>query len=105
MAVLEFGELVSENETFKWENRLGKWKPATAIIDGQEKELTSRYFKENTFVDRDDFGRVRLIFEWDAEGSKISEAVTSRLLQKPLGIFEGNEALLGENGQPIAPTV
>ncbi|MBI4303913.1 MAG: protein translocase subunit SecD [Chloroflexi bacterium] len=105
VAVLEFGELVSENETFKWENRLGKWKPATAIIDGQEKELTSRYFKENTFVDRDDLGRVRLIFEWDAEGSKISEAVTGRLLQKPLGIFEGNEALLGENGQPIAPTV
>ncbi|MFC2041177.1 protein translocase subunit SecD [Chloroflexota bacterium] len=105
VAILEFGELASENETANWENQLGRWKPATAVIDGEEKELTSRYFKENTFVSRDDYGRIELIFEWDEEGSEISEKVTERLVGQPLAMFEGNAALLGENGRPIAPTV
>src|SRR4030042_6108541 len=38
VALLEFGELVTGDETFKWEDELGKWKPATAEIDGQTKE-------------------------------------------------------------------
>ncbi len=105
VAVLEFGELVSGNETAKWEVEGRKWKPATAIIDGDAKVLTSRYFKENTFVDRDSIGRILLRFEWDEEGSKLSEEITGRLIDKPLGIFEGDEALLGEDGLPIAPIV
>jgi preprotein translocase subunit SecD len=104
-ALLEFGELVSGDEAFKWEDDLGKWKPATAVIDGQEKELTSSYFKENTYVTTDNLGRVLLVFEWDDEGSKLSEEITSRLIDKPLGIFEGDEPLLGEDGRPIAPVV
>jgi len=105
VALLEFGELADEEEEARWENERGRWKPATAIIDGEEKELTSRYFKENTYVDRDNLGNLLLIFEWDEEGSKISEAITSRLINKPLGIFEGDESLLGEDGRPIAPIV
>ncbi len=107
VALLEFGELAGENETFRWENELGKWKPATAVISGETepRELTSRYFKESTFVTRDNFGAVLLVFEWDKVGSQLSEAITSRLINKPLGIFEGDEALLGENGKPIAPYV
>ncbi len=105
VALLEFGELTAENGTARWENVMGKWKPATGVIDGVEKELTSRYFKENTFIDRGNLGEIRLIFEWDKEGSQLSEQITSRLINKPLGIFEGNEALLGENNHPIAPTV
>ena len=104
-ALLEFGELVTGDEAFKWEDTLGKWKPATAVIDGQEKELTSSYFKENTYVRQDNLGNILLVFEWNEEGSKLSEAITSRLIDKPLGIFEGDEPLLGDNGQPIAPTV
>ena len=104
-ALLEFGELVQEGETAKWTDDLGQWKPATAVIDGQEKELTSAYFKENTYVNTDQMGRVLLIFQWDEEGSKLSEAITSRLIDKPLGIFEGDEPLLGDDGRPIAPTV
>ncbi len=103
--ILEFGELADDEEEAKWENERGIWKPATAVIDGEEKELTSRYFRENTYVDRDNLGRILLIFEWDEEGSEISEAVTSRLIDKPLGIFEGDNALLGEDGRPIAPIV
>ena len=105
VALLEFGELVADGEEAKWENELGRWKPTTAVIDGEEKALTSRYFRENTYVDQDNMGRIELLFEWDKEGSKISEEVTSRLIGKPLGIFEGGESLLGEDGRPIVPTV
>jgi len=105
-ALLEFGELViEEGEEAKWVNELGKWKPATAIIDGQEKELTSAYFKENTYVDRDSLGRILLLFEWNEEGAKLSEEITGRLIDQPLGIFLGDESLLGDDGTPIAPVV
>ncbi len=105
--LLEFGELVSENETAKWENELGKWKPAVAEIDDEEKVLTSRYFKTNTYVGQDNLGRIELHFEWNEEGSEISEQVTSRLSvgKQPMGIFDGDEALRGESGRPVAPAV
>lgn len=86
-----------------------KWVPATAVINGEEKALNSNYFKSNTFVTRNEFGQVLLVFEWTSEGAQISRAVTTRLLNKPLGIFEGSgedaQPLLGDNGEPIAPTV
>jgi preprotein translocase subunit SecD len=104
-ALLEFGELAQEGETAKWTDALGKWKPATAVIDGQEKELTSSYFKTNTSVTRDSMGGILLVFEWDEEGSKLSEAITTRLVDKPLGIFDGEEPLKGDDGRPIAPIV
>jgi preprotein translocase subunit SecD len=106
VALLEFGELVSENETFKWENSRGKWKPATAPLNGVETPLTSRFFNANTFVDRNQTtGALLLVFEWDAEGAQLSQAITSRIVGQPLGIFEGDTALLGDNNQPIAPIV
>ncbi|MFC2006909.1 protein translocase subunit SecD, partial [Chloroflexota bacterium] len=103
--ILEFGELAGENEAAKWENELGRWKPATAMINGEEKELTSRYFRENTYTRPGDLGGVELIFEWDQDGSKLSELVTSRVIGEPLAIFDGYDALLGEDGLPIAPIV
>jgi len=104
-ALLEFGERIEEGEEARWVNELGEWKSATAVIDGEEVALTSVFFKENTYVTRDDFGRLFLIFEWDEEGSKLSEEITGRLINKPLGIFEGDSALLGDEGIPIAPIV
>jgi len=98
-ALLEFRELVVNEDGEE------EWVPATAIINGQEKELTSAYFKENTYVTTDEFGRVLLIFEWNREGSKISGEVTERLIGKPLGIFLSGEPLLGDDGEPIAPIV
>ena len=105
--MLEFGELVGENETARWENELGEWKPAAAVIDGEEKILTSRYFKTNTYVGQDNMGRIQLYFEWDEEGSEISEQVTGRLSvnHDRMGIFDGEEALRGENNVPVAPAV
>ncbi|GAI72550.1 unnamed protein product [marine sediment metagenome] len=106
VAILEFGELAADEEEAKWENEWGRWKPATAIIDGEEKVLSSRYFKENTYVGRDErTGEIELMFEWDEEGSKLSEEITGRLIDEPLGIFEGDESLRGDDGRPIAPTV
>jgi len=105
VALLEFGELAADDEEAKWENVLGRWKPATAVIDGEEKTLTSRYFKENTYLSQDSLGRIELVFEWDEEGSRLSEEITARLLNQPLGIFEGEEALKGEDDRPIAPIV
>ncbi len=97
-ALLEFRELVIEDGE-------EKWIPATGTIDGKEKVLNSSYFKENTYVDRDQFGNILLIFEWNEEGSQLSEQITSRLLGEPLGIFEGDEPLLGEDGFPITPII
>jgi preprotein translocase subunit SecD len=97
-ALLEFRERVIEDGE-------EKWIPATGTIDGEDKVLNSSYFEENTFVTRDDFGKILLIFEWNEEGSQLSQQITSRLLGEPLGIFEGDEPLRGEDGQPIAPII
>jgi len=98
-ALLEFREWV-EGEGGEME-----WVPATATVDGKEKVLTSGYFKENTYVGQDNLGRILLYFEWNEEGSKLSEQITGRLIGQPLAIFLSNEPLLGEDGQPIAPIV
>ncbi len=107
VAILEFGVLAAEGEEAKWENERGSWKPATGIINGEERALTSRYFEENTYVGRSNLGRIELHFQWDDEGSQLSEEITGRLAvnKDPLGIFEGGQALLGEEGLPITPAV
>jgi preprotein translocase subunit SecD len=94
-AILEFGERVlDENDPdIKWTNELGNWKPATA------------YFKQNTYITTDDFGRIILAFEWDDVGNQLSGQITQRLIGEPLGIFSGNEALKGDDGLPIAPII
>ena len=98
-ALLEFREQIVD------EGGGEKWIPATGTINGQEKMLTSSFFKENTYVDRDNFGRVLLVFEWDEEGSQLSEQITSRLIGKPLGIFEGDEPLKGDDEHSITPII
>ena len=93
----------------RWVGKLFQWKKklfgVTIAINGEEKVLNSSYFKENTFVNRDDFGRIYLVFEWNEEGSQLSEQITTRLLGELLGIFEGDEPLRGEDGHSIAPKI
>jgi preprotein translocase subunit SecD len=98
-ALLEFRERVVDEEGNE------EWIPATGTINDEEKVLNSSYFKENTYVASDNLGRIQLHFEWNEEGSQLSKEITGRLLGQPLGIFEGDEPLLGEDGRPIAPTV
>jgi preprotein translocase subunit SecD len=103
--ILQFGELTTDNASAKWEAvyydrstgtlQTGKWKPASAIIDGEEKALSSRYFKSNTQAGLNESGSVELHFEWDDEGSKMSGIITERLINQPLAIFDGDEPLLG----------
>jgi preprotein translocase subunit SecD len=81
------------------------WVPATATINGEEKVLTSGYFKENTYVGQNSMGQILLYFEWNEEGSEICGEVTGRLIGQPLAIFLSGEPLLGDDGQPIAPIV
>jgi preprotein translocase subunit SecD len=109
VAVLEFGELLTDNVTTPtWSNTYGDWKPAIGTTaDNETLQLTSAYFKENTYVTTSSLGEVLLIFQWDETGSQLSEQITTRLLSgsQPLGIFEGSQSLLGEDGRPIAPSV
>ncbi len=104
-ALLEFGELIEEGEEAKWVDELGEWKPTTAEINGEELELSSRYFKENTYVSQDNFGQILLAFEWNEIGSQMFEDITTRLLHQQLGIFLGDEPLRGDDGIPIAPVI
>jgi preprotein translocase subunit SecD len=97
--VLEFQEQDAE----------GNWVPATGTVtvNGEEKELvlSSRYFKENTYVTVDQTGRVLLIFEMDETGAQLFEQISTRLIGKQLAIFLGDEPLRGEDGHIIAPVV
>ena len=94
-ALLEFREQDAE----------GNWIPAKGTVDGEELVLSSKYFKENTYIDVNQYGAPLLIFQWDETGKEISEQVTSRLIGKPLSIYLGDEPLRGEDGDPIAPIV
>jgi len=98
-ALIEFREQVM-NEDGEIE-----WIPLTGTIDGQERVLSSAYFQENTYVDRDNLGRWLLVFEWSDEGRELCAQITPRILGQPMGIFLSGEPLLSEAGYPITPTV
>jgi preprotein translocase subunit SecD len=84
----------------EFDQATGQWKVATATgLDGQEKELTGKYFRPNAQVVFDQrSNQPQVAFEFDDEGSQLFEQITRRLIGKQLGIFL--------DGQPIsAPTV
>ncbi|MCL2149784.1 MAG: protein translocase subunit SecD [Dehalococcoidia bacterium] len=100
IALLEFREQITDAEG----NTI--WIPATGTINGEEKVLTSSYFKGNTYVGYNESGNAYYLnFEWNDEGAQLSEQITGRLIGKQLGIFEGDDPLLGDEGQHIAPVV
>jgi preprotein translocase subunit SecD len=90
---------------FREQDEEGNWIPATGTVDGEELVLSSKYFKENTYIDVDQFGRPLLIFEWDETGQELSQQITGRLIGEQLSIYLGDEPLRGEDGHPIAPVV
>jgi preprotein translocase subunit SecD len=109
VAILEFGELATSDTdpAIKWKNDLGNWKPAMGTLNGQQVALNSGYFEKNTYITTGDLGGILLMFQWNAEGSQLSNQITSRMVttKARLGIFSGNSALLGDDKMPIAPTV
>src|SRR5215212_4348759 len=84
----------------EFDQTTGQWKVATATgLDGQEKELTGKYFRPNAqVVFEQRSNQPQVAFEFDDEGAHLFEQLTRRLIGKQLGIFL--------DGQPIsAPTV
>ncbi|MEA3442972.1 MAG: protein translocase subunit SecD [Chloroflexota bacterium] len=90
---------------FREQDEAGNWILAKGTVGDEELILSSKYFKENTYVNVSQYGAPLLIFHWDGTGQKLSEQVTSRLIDKPLGIYIGDEPLRGTDGHPIAPIV
>lgn len=90
---------------FREQDAGGNWTPATGTVNGKELTLSSRYFKENTDVTVDQYGKPLLVFEWDETGAQLSKQITTRLLEKQLAIYLGDEPLRGEDGHIIAPVV
>jgi preprotein translocase subunit SecD len=90
---------------FREQDAGGNWTPAKGTVNGEELTLTSRYFKENTDVTVDQYGKPLLVFEWDETGAQLSKQITTRLLGKQLAIYLGDEPLRGEDGHIIAPVV
>ncbi|MBT9163730.1 MAG: hypothetical protein DDT24_00650 [Chloroflexi bacterium] len=69
------------------------WIPATGVINGEVRELTSKYFEGKVLTVPDPVGRLEIAFTWDAEGAVLSRQITARLIGRPLGIFLGGEYL------------
>jgi preprotein translocase subunit SecD len=94
VAILEFGEQTTDDDPdAKWTVQAKKWKPSMGTLNGKEVPLTSSYFLNNTYLTTSNTGALVLAFEWNNEGSILSKEITTRLLNKPLGIFSGDELL------------
>ena len=84
------------------------WQPARGDLHGTETELTGRFLQQNTFVTRDPvLNEPLLIFEWNSDGSHLSEQVTERLAREayPLAPFLDGNPIRGDDGGIIAPNV
>jgi preprotein translocase subunit SecD len=79
------------------------WVVAKALgSDGQEKELTGKYFKPNAAVALNpNTNAPEVAFEWDAEGAVLFRNITTRNLNKPLGIFLDNELISAPTVQAV----
>ncbi len=77
------------------------WIPAQAPgLDGQMKTLTGAYLKGNSAVTFDQ-GRPQITFEFNDEGAKLFEQITTRLVGKPLGIFLDSELISAPTVQDV----
>ncbi|MBI3980108.1 MAG: protein translocase subunit SecD [Chloroflexi bacterium] len=96
-AQLDFREQVIKDDG------ASEWQIAKAKgLDGQEKELTGKYFKPNAAVAFDpQSGRPEVAFEFDAEGAQLFEQITQRLIGRPLGIFLDNELISAPTVQAV----
>lgn len=90
---------------FREQDTAGNWTPATGTVNNETLTLSSRYFKENTDVVVDQYGKPLLTFEMDETGAQLFGQVSGRLVGKPLAIYLGDEPLQGEDGHIIAPIV
>jgi len=109
-AQLDFRELVYDSEGNPVIDETGdyQWKPAKGIdSQGNEVHLTGKYLKRNNYVVLDQTtNEPQVAFEFNGEGATLFEQITTRLLEKPLGIFLDDQlissptvkAVLSDNG-------
>ncbi|MBI4213195.1 MAG: protein translocase subunit SecD [Chloroflexi bacterium] len=69
-----------------------QWVVATAPLEGEQKELTGAYFKKAE-LGFDQGNKPEILFEFNGDGAKLFEQITTRLKGKRLGIFLDNEPL------------
>ena len=102
-ALLEFGVQAdnADDPDIKWKENAekgvyGNWKPATGVVNGETLALSSKYFKQNTYVGIGELNQIELYFEWDSTGSELSKQITGELVNgnQPLGIFTADGYLL-----------
>jgi preprotein translocase subunit SecD len=87
----------------EFDQATGQWKIAMATgLDGQEKELTGKYFRPNAqVVFEQRSNQPQVAFEFDDEGAAMFEQLTRRLIGKPLGIFLDNELISAPTVQAV----
>jgi preprotein translocase subunit SecD len=93
VALLEFKEqkLDDAGNVVKDNQGNPEWIPSTATgSDGTQKALTGALLKPNAYVTVGDKNAPVVAFEWNAEGATMFSEITTRLLNKPLGIFLDN---------------
>lgn len=70
------------------------WKPATGVgNDGVEKALTGRFLRANSRVIFDALGRPLVQLQFNSEGARLFDQVTSRLVGFPMAIFLDEEII------------
>jgi preprotein translocase subunit SecD len=79
------------------------WVIAKAVgSNGTEEELTGAYFKPNaSVVLNPNNNEPEVAFEWNAEGAVLFQQITTRNLNKPLGIFLDNELISAPTVQAV----
>jgi preprotein translocase subunit SecD len=79
------------------------WVIAKAVgSNGTEEELTGTYFKPNaSVVLNSQTNEPEVAFEWNTEGAVLFKQITTRNLNKPLGIFLDNELISAPTVQAV----
>ncbi len=87
----------------EYDQATGQWTVAKATgLDGQEKELTGKYFRPNAQVVFDQRStQPQVAFEFDDEGAHLFEQLTRRLIGKPLGIILDNQLISAPTVQAV----
>jgi preprotein translocase subunit SecD len=98
VAELDFREQVVDPSTGNM-----TWVIAKAVgSNGTEEELTGKYLKPNASVQTDPNTNEPVVaFEWNAEGAVLFKQITTRNLNKPLGIFLDNELISAPTVQAV----
>ena len=81
------GNPVIENDDYVWVIATG------TASDGQQIELTGEYLESDAQIQFDELNKPQLVFQWKSEAVDAFAEVTTKLWDKPLGIFLDNELI------------